>query len=217
MRGSISRLLGRVGAVPPRLLCALWRTFALPKLLWAAAAFPDLRDQKAERAMDSVQRVFACYALQCMGQASSAAVEADLGLIPVAALRAQEIMFEWGRIKLLPQGRLVRELVELGEKLPEVRTGHQCIGEWAGAAEAVMADYGLGTGVRPVDEAIRTIGIGAWKDLVRKRVRTHVEAKWRAKMEDAHSHPRLALLRQVKQDFGHSEAYLDDMSPRGAA
>jgi hypothetical protein len=115
---------------------------------------------------------------------------------------------EWGRIAMMPAGRLVRQIVEACQA-HVAKTGHEIRGAWSTACAKALRDVGLQEYISMT--RVADVGWPRWCTMVERHVRDHELTRWRERMLQR---VELTLYRDLKQAPG-PELYLVTMSPQG--
>jgi hypothetical protein len=144
-------------------------------------------------------------------QSSGAFIQGELGWTSMVARRQVATLRQWGHIALMPNGRLVRQVVAAC-RTHAAQTGHKIRETWTSACVKVLHDVGL----EEYADMGRFQGEGAicwgqWRSLVDERVQALERTRWGQYLLRRDT---LALYREIKQAPG-PELYLVVMSSQG--
>lgn len=204
VRALLFRMSSHAGGLPLPIMRQLWLSLGRPVLEYGAACYP-LADPEA---FDAAQWRMGRQMLVSGGQSSGAFIQAELDWRSMVARRQVATLREWGHIAMMPEGRLVRHVVEAC-RAHVAKSRHEIRGAWPTACVKMLRDVGL---EEYIDMArVEGVGWAQWCTMVERHVRDHELARWKKRMQQR---VELTLYRDLKQ-APCSEQYLVTMSPQG--
>jgi hypothetical protein len=204
VRAKLFRMSSHAGGLPLPIMRQLWLSLGRPVLEYGAACYP-LVDPLT---FDAAQWRMGRQMLVSGGQSSGAFIQAELDWQSMVARRQEATLREWGRIAMMPEGRLVRQIVEAC-RAHVAESQHEIRGGWPTACVKTLRDVGL---KEYIDMArVASVGWPQWCTVVKRHVREHELARWGKRMQDR---VELTLFRDLKE-APCPEQYLVTMSPQG--